>query len=52
MEKDKQPNLLVLFIKQCMLFGSKDWLFRFFGAFVWIDLVVIIYAIVKIFHPE
>jgi len=51
MEKDKQTNLLLLFVKQCMFFGSKDWLFRFFGGFIWIDLAVMIYAIIKIVHP-
>jgi hypothetical protein len=49
--KKDQPGMLTLFIRQCMLFGSKDWLYRFFGVFVWIDLAVMIYAIIKVIHP-
>ncbi|HEX5171867.1 MAG TPA: hypothetical protein VFW11_21960 [Cyclobacteriaceae bacterium] len=49
--KEDQPGMLILFVKQCLLFGSKDRLFRFFGIFAWIDLMVMVYAIIKIVHP-
>lgn len=49
--KENQPGMFILFVKQCLLFGSKDWLFRFFGIFIWIDLGIMIYAILKIIYP-
>ncbi len=49
--KKDQPGTFTLFVRQCMLFGSRDPLYRFFGVFVWIDLVVMIYAIIKVIHP-
>lgn len=50
-KKEQQPGMLILFVRQCMLFGSKDSLYRFFGIFVWIDLAVMIYAIIKVINP-
>ena len=49
--KKDQSGVFTLFVRQCVLFGSKDRLYRFFGVFVWVDLAVMAYAIIKIIHP-
>lgn len=48
MEKKDQPSMISLFIKQCMLFRSRDKLFWFFGAFVWIDLGIMVYVLFRL----
>lgn len=40
--------MVSLFVRQCLLFRSKDRLFRFFGVFVWVDLVVLLYALTRL----
>lgn len=42
--------MISLFVRQCLLFQSKDNLFRFFGVFVWIDILVLIYALTRLIN--
>ena len=48
MAKEEQPSMIYLFVRHCLLFRTKDRLFWFFGIFVWIDIIVLTYAIVNL----
>lgn len=48
MEKGEQRSMIYLFIKHCLLFRTKDKLFWFFGVFVWLDIVVLTYALINL----
>jgi len=47
-KKDQDPSMVVLFVRHCLLFRSKETLFRFFGVFVWVDLFVLVYALTRL----
>lgn len=40
------------FIKDCLLFRSKDDLYRFMGLWLWINIIHVIIIIAKIFYEK
>ncbi|MDV3308328.1 MAG: hypothetical protein LOY03_05870 [Cyclobacteriaceae bacterium] len=46
--KEQDPSMVALFVRHCLLFRSKERLFRFFGVLVWVDLFVLVYALTRL----